>query len=147
MSEVASASATPSEEGVADRLHSAAIHLLRTLRMQDDASGIGPARLSALSILVFAGPRPLCELARLEQVRPPTMSRVVDGLEKAGLARRRVDPADRRSVQIHATPKGIKLLQDARKRRVRDLTNRLAGLSDEERGHLRNAASIIEKVL
>ena len=42
--------------GIADRLHSAAIHLLRRVRQQDTATGEGPARLSALSVLVFGGP-------------------------------------------------------------------------------------------
>src|SRR6059058_738700 len=72
----------------ADRLHSAAIHLLRRLRVGDRESGIGPAQLSALSVLVFGGPRSLGELADAEQVRPPTMSRIVSGLERAGLVKR-----------------------------------------------------------
>ena len=73
----------------ADRLHSASIHLLRRLRVRDRESGVGPAQLSALSVLVFGGPRSLGELADAEQVRPPTMSRIVAGLERAGLVKRR----------------------------------------------------------
>src|SRR5215472_4786 len=96
-----------SREEVADRLHSAAIHLLRRVRAQDAASGVGPARLSALSVVVFAGPLSLQDLARAEQVRPPTMSRVVDGLQVAGLARRNVNTQDRRAVHIEATAKGV----------------------------------------
>src|SRR5215475_8975886 len=80
-----------STEDLADRLHSAAIHLLRLVRGQDAAAGIGPARLSALSVIVFAGPLSLNDLARAEQVRPPTVSRIVDALETEGLARRRVN--------------------------------------------------------
>jgi len=72
----------------ADKLHSAAIHLLRRLRVRDRESGIGPAQLSALSVLVFGGPRSLGELADAEQVRPPTMSRIVSGLERARLVKR-----------------------------------------------------------
>src|SRR5436305_15150059 len=83
----------------ADRLHSAAIHLLRRLRVRDLASGIGPAQLSALSVLVFGGPRSLGELAEAEQVRPPTMSRIVEGLERAGLACRQAT-ADGRRVRL-----------------------------------------------
>jgi len=64
---------------VGDLLHSAAIHLLRKMRMRDRSIGIGPAQLSALSVLVFAGPRSLKELAAAEQVQPPTMSRIVAG--------------------------------------------------------------------
>src|SRR5437879_13568739 len=71
----------------ADRLHSAAIHLLRRLRVGDRESGIGPAKLSALSVLVFGGPRSLGELADAVQVRPPTMRRIVSGLGRAGWVR------------------------------------------------------------
>src|SRR6478752_9901737 len=90
-------------EGLADRLHSTAIHLLRLVRVQDAAAGIGPAQLSALSVIVFGGPVSLNDLARAEQVRPPTMSRIVDGLEAAGLAKRSANPEDRRAVTIEAT--------------------------------------------
>jgi hypothetical protein len=64
---------------VADRLHSAAIQLLRRVRKLDVATGEGPARLSALSVLVFGGAETLGELAAAEQVKPPTMSRIVAG--------------------------------------------------------------------
>src|SRR5215831_18257892 len=92
----------------ADALHSAAIHLLRGVRKEDERSGVGPARLSALSVLVFAGPQRLTELARIEQVKPPTMTKVVAGLEAAGLVRRRDDAGDARAVRLEATSKGTK---------------------------------------
>ena len=97
-------------EDLADRLHSAAIHLLRLVRGQDVATGVGPAQLSALSVLVFAGARSLNELARAEQVRPPTMSRIVDALEAQGLARRSANQQDRRALLIEATLKGVQIL-------------------------------------
>src|SRR5260370_10450111 len=87
----------PRPEEIADRLHSAAIHLLRRVRVQDAASGISPARLSALSVIVFGGPISLSDLAGTEQGRPPTMSRVLDALEAALLARRRINQQDCRS--------------------------------------------------
>src|SRR5215467_15642874 len=105
---------------IADRLHSVAIHLLRRLRVRDLASGIGPAQLSALSVLVFGGPRSLGELAEAEQVRPPTMSRIVTGLERDGLVRRHVTE-DKRRVRLEATAKGTKMLWEGRKRRVESL--------------------------
>jgi DNA-binding MarR family transcriptional regulator len=132
---------------VADRLHSAAIHLLRTLRLQDEASGIGPARLSALSILVFVGPQSLGELAEMEQVKPPTMSRIVDGLESEDYATRKQDKIDGRSTLVHPTTKGNKLLQDARKRRINDLARRLEKLSEEERQCLMKASGLIKEIL
>src|SRR6267143_3416141 len=110
---------------IADQLHSAAIHLLRRLRVRDRESGVGPAQLSALSVLVFGGPRSLGELADAEEVRPPTMSRMVAGLQRAGLIRRHATE-DGRRVRLEATAKGKKILWEARKRRVESLAQALA---------------------
>jgi len=132
---------------VADRLHSAAIHLLRRVRKQDSASGEGPARLSALSVLVFGGPMTLGQLAAAEQVKPPTMTRIVAGLERSGLARRVPDPADARRIRIHATAEGTRLLQQTRKRRIESLARGLDRLDPRELQVLRNAVGILEDVL
>jgi DNA-binding MarR family transcriptional regulator len=132
---------------VADRLHSAAIHLLRRVRKQDTATGEGPARLSALSVLVFGGPLTLGQLAAAEQVRPPTMTRIVTGLEQNGLARRIVDPMDARRVRICATAKGVRLLHRGRKRRIEHLAHHLEVLAGKELKSLQKAADILEKVL
>ena len=131
----------------ADRFHSAAIHALRYARVGDDASGLSPARLSALSVLVFAGPKAIGELAAAEQVRPPTMSAVVDGLERDGLARRTRDPNDRRSVRVHATAQGKRVLQQARERRIAALAERLGGLSADEIATVRRAAELVDAQL
>ncbi len=130
----------------ADRLHSAAIHLLRRLRVRDRESGIGPAQLSALSVLVFGGPRSLGELADAEQVRPPTMSRIVAGLERAGLVRRHATE-DRRRVQLEATARGTKILQEGRQRRVESLAQALSVLSTEDREKLRELIEHLERVI
>lgn len=135
------------ERDTARRLHSAAIHLLRALRRQDVASGVGPARLSALSVVVFGGPVTLGALAQAEQVRPPTMSRVVAGLERAGLVRREPDAADGRRAHIHATAAGRRLLERARDRRVDQLAGWLAGLAGGERAKVAAAVSILERLL
>ncbi len=130
----------------AGRLHSAAIHLLRRLRVSDLASGIGPAQLSALSVLVFSGPRSLGELAEAEQVRPPTMSRIVEGLERAGLARRQ-PTEDKRRIRLQATAKGTKILHEGRKRRVESLASALESLTKEEIEQLGEMAKLLEQVL
>jgi DNA-binding MarR family transcriptional regulator len=132
---------------VADRLHSAAIHLLRRVRKQDAAMGEGPARLSALSVLVFGGPMTLGQLATAEQVKPPTMTRIVTGLEHSRLAERVTDPQDARRVRIRATAKGTRLLQQGRKRRIDYLADQLKDLTGIELQILANAAAILEKVL
>lgn len=134
-------------EEVADRLHSAAIRLLRTLRKADAASGVSAARLSALSVLVFGGPLALGELAAAEQVRPPTMSRIVAGLEAEGLVRREVDPEDRRLVRVRATGKGVRLLERARRRRVADLAERLEALDGRSLARIEEATRILQRIV
>ncbi|HKW67594.1 MAG TPA: MarR family transcriptional regulator [Terriglobales bacterium] len=131
---------------VADRLHSAAIHLLRRVRTRDTESGIGPAQLSALSVLVFGGPRSLGELAAAEQVRPPTMSRIVAGLMRAGLVRRHVTKEDRRRLRLEATAKGTDLLWAARIRRVESLASTLRQLPADQVEQLRQAAEVIDQL-
>lgn len=134
-------------EHVADRLHSAAIHLLRRVRKQDAATKEGPARLSALSVLVFGGPMTLGGLAAAEQVKPPTMTRIVTGLERSALAERVPDPADARRVRIRATPKGVRLLQGARKLRVRYLAAQVERLTAEEKASLGQAVEMLDRLL
>jgi DNA-binding MarR family transcriptional regulator len=131
---------------IADRLHSAAIHLLRRLRVRDRESGVGPAQLSALSVLVFGGPRSLGELADAEQVRPPTMSRIVAGLERAGLVRRHATE-DGRRVRLEASAKGTKILQEGRKRRVESLAKALSSLSEEEQRQLSALTDLLNQVI
>jgi DNA-binding MarR family transcriptional regulator len=130
----------------ADRLHSAAIHLLRWLRASDRESGIGPAQLSALSVLVFGGPQSLADLAQAEQVKAPTMSRIVGGLLQAKLATSREDERDRRAVIIRATGKGIRLMNTARRRRIETLVRAVRGLSEKEVAELGEAAQLMESL-
>jgi len=134
-------------EALADQLHSTAIRLLRLARVQDAATGIAPARLSALSVIVFGGPISLQDLARAEQVRPPTMSRIVDALEKQGLARRTTDPDDRRAVKIAATKKGTAVLQKGRDRRVKFLASYLSKLSDAELAQIERGLSCVKRAI
>ena len=136
-----------SPPAIADRLHSAAIHLLRRVRKQDAAAGEGPARLSALSVLVFGGPMTLGQLAAAEQVKPPTMSRVVTGLERKGLAERIPDTKDARRIRIQATPSGVRLLQEGRQRRIQYLAGHLKGLTTQELASLNDSLSLVEGIL
>lgn len=130
----------------ANAVHSAAIHLLRSVRKEDERSGIGPARLSALSVLVFAGPMRLTKLARIEQVKPPTMTKVVAGLVADGLVKRRTDATDARAVKVEATARGTKLLHEARRRRVGRLAAALEALVPNDIEVLRRAAAVMERV-
>jgi DNA-binding MarR family transcriptional regulator len=147
----APASAEPSPPSqaateVADQLHSAAIHLLRRLRVRDRETGVGPAQLSALSVLVFGGPKSLGGLADAEQVRPPTMSRIVARLQSSGLVRRHATD-DGRRVRLEASPKGVSLMWEARKRRVESLAKAVGALLENEREQLRKALALLQQVM
>ncbi len=137
----------PDLERVATDFHSVAIHLLRRLRTEDQALGIGPAQLSALSVVVFGGPISLNELAKAEQVRPPTMSRIVDALVKDGLVKREVNKSNRRAVIISATDKGVKVMHEGRTRRVRQLVELLRPLDRTQVESLEKASETLSKIL
>ncbi len=136
-----------STEAVADRLHSVAIHLLRELRQEDLALGLGPTQLSALSVLVFGGPQTIGALARIEQVALPTISRLVDALAAAGLAARETDAVDRRIVRVSATPAGAELMQRGRRQRVRRLVRLLEDLAPPELETVGDAAEALTRLL
>ena len=132
---------------VAARLHSSAIRLLRTLRREDDGSGLSAPRLSALSVIVFAGPMSLAELAAAEQVKPPTMSRIVDALVERGLVTRVAKPGDRRSVEIAATRGGhASCSTPAASGACAPWSRRLGRLADSERRALARGVEILERV-
>jgi DNA-binding MarR family transcriptional regulator len=119
--------------GTASELNSAAIHLLRALRATDRAAGLTPARLSALSVLVFGGPCPLGRLARTEDVAGPTMTRIVDGLSDLGLAERRPHPDGGRLVLVAATPEGERVMRAAQQARIDTIVTALRGLPPADR--------------
>jgi DNA-binding MarR family transcriptional regulator len=131
----------------AESLHSVAIHLLRKLRRIDAASGLNPSRLSALSVIVFAGPIKLGQLANAEQVRPPTMTRIVNALAAKGLVRKNTDATDRRTIHLSATIKGKRLLLQARHLRVASLTHQIAILPTSDHKNLHAALSIVRDLL
>ena len=136
----------PEIHHTATRLHAAAIKLLRLLRREDDASGMTAPRMSALSVLVFGEPMSLAALAAAEQVRAPTMSRIVDSLVRDGLVTREPVPTNRRMVRIAATEAGRRLLEQGRDRRVRALVDRLERLTESERRALERGVEILEQV-
>jgi DNA-binding MarR family transcriptional regulator len=132
--------------GLADRLHSVAIRLLRRARREDAAMGLPPAQASVLSVLVFGGARTLSALADVEQVKAPTMTRIVDALERAGLAQRQPDADDRRKLSIAATTAGVRLMQQGRSRRVKALAHLLADLDRNERATLDAAIALLGRL-
>lgn len=130
----------------ANRLHSAAIHLLRWVRMADRETGLSPQRLSILSILTFAGPRTVGEIADVELVSPPAVSRILNGLEEDGFVTRERMEDDRRYVRVVASMKGKRLVDRARARRLVRMAERLKVLRDEELAALQTATEILERL-
>jgi len=136
-------------QAVADlsrRLHGVCIRLLRRARRDDALMGLPPGQASALSVLVFGGAKTLTELAAIEQVRAPTMTRMVDALERAGYARREADAEDRRRLRIIATTAGMRVMQRGRERREEVLASALARLPREQRARLAEAIEILERL-
>ncbi len=130
----------------ADALHSAAIHMLRRVRAEDRWMDLSGPRLSALSVIVFAGPVTITRLAEVEQVRTPTISRLIADLEQEGLVNRIVGPQDKRVRLVTATEKGQRLLQQGRDRRVQKLATDLQALSTSDRKILARAAGILKNL-
>lgn len=132
----------------ADRIHSAAIHLLRRVREVDaEAMALSPARASALSVLVFGGARSLTELADAERVTAATMSKLVTALEREGLVRRHPDVHDARAIRIEATAKARRILERGRASRLDLLERLLSEATDDEVEAVRVAAEAVERTL
>jgi DNA-binding MarR family transcriptional regulator len=128
----------------ATRLRQAVTRLARRLRQQAP-EGISPSQLSALVAIEAGGPLTLKDLAAVERVRPPTMTRIVAALEDAGLVSRSVDTKDRRCVHVKLTNDGRKLLTRTRGRTTAYLEDRFAGLSRADRETLAAAIPILER--
>jgi DNA-binding MarR family transcriptional regulator len=128
-------------------VNSLSIHLNRWAKRADDALGVPPARLSALSVLVFGGDRTMSALADAEMVTMATMSRVVDGLEEMGLASRRPNPDDARSYVVRATAKGRKLMARGRQARVDRLTELLQLVPPDELVTVERALAVLRDAL
>jgi DNA-binding MarR family transcriptional regulator len=117
---------------VAVQLNSVSIHLVRRARTADAALRVPPGQLSALSVLVFGGDRTIAELADAEQVTSPTMTRIVDGLERTGLAERLPHPRDGRAILVRASKKGQRVMERGRDRRVDVMTSLLERLAEKD---------------
>src|SRR4026209_1010545 len=137
---------TRAADELAERWHSLDIHLLRRLRREDVKAGLTGPRLSALSVIVFGGPITLGDLAAAEQVRPTTMTRLVQALEEDRLVTRTPDAADKRVAWIKATARGRRLLLRGRKARVRAVAGSVKSLDRGSVEMLDRAATLLETV-
>jgi DNA-binding MarR family transcriptional regulator len=133
-------------EEVAGRLRRAVNRLQRRLR-QESLGGLSPAQASALGSVSRSGSPTLGELAALEQVQPPTITRIVAALAEAGMVTRVADANDRRSARVRTTPAGERALERMRTRKDAFLLRRLAQLSDEEQRHAAELVALLEHLL
>ena len=136
----------PDNAAQAARLRLVVMRLARRLRSQS-ASGLSPSLISALASLEHHGPLTLGQLAALEQVKPPSVTRLVATLEGAGLARRETDPADRRVTVLTVTAEGRRTLQKSRTRKTAYLARRLRDFDDTEAATLDDALRLLERLL
>jgi DNA-binding MarR family transcriptional regulator len=118
----------------------------RRLR-QEAGTGLSPSQTAALATIERHGPLTPSVLAELERVQRPTATRIVARLADEGLVERATDPADGRSVNVAATPKGHALLGKLRTRKNAYLARRLRGLDDADLATLERAAEILERLL
>lgn len=132
---------------LATKLNSVSIHLVRRARRADIELGVPPGQLSALSVLVFGGERTIAELADAEQVTSPTMTRIVDGLERAGLAERRPHPRDGRAVVVRASKRGRRVMERGRQRRVEVFSALLEQIGDDDLAAVERAADALAAAL
>ena len=130
----------------ADRLHSIAIHLLRRARQEDRATGLTPERLSLLSVLVYAGAKTVSELAEIEMISLPAVTRTLNALQAGGLVRRVRSTTDRRQVLVHATDRGRELMDQGRRRRVDRIVRELESLSEADLRLLERATRVLESL-
>lgn len=132
---------------IASALRPAVLRLARRLRqMRAHDLDLGTGQLQALGSLYRHGALPIGELAQLEKVKPPSMTRTVDNLEALGLATRNASDADRRRSMVLITAAGRALVEQDRDRRDAWLAQRIAALSPEERDLIRRAIPILEQV-
>lgn len=121
------------------------MRLSRRMR-QERTEGLSASQVAALATMERQGPLSLGELAALERVQPPSMTRVVTGLVDAGLAERMPHPTDRRQVLVSVTESGRQLLAADRRRRDEWLAERLRELPPKDLEILRAAAPILDRL-
>jgi DNA-binding MarR family transcriptional regulator len=130
----------------AARLRLAIVRTARRLR-QEAGEHVSPSSVAALATIERRGPLAPSELAELERVKRPTITRVVARLEEAGLVERMGDPADGRAFLVSITREGAELLRRIRTRKNAYLARRLGKLDADDLAALERAADVLERIL
>lgn len=137
---------TATDTALASELRTTVMRLARRLRNQRAESAMTLGPLAALGSLDRHGPMAPSELAALERVQPPSMTRILAKLEEAGLVTREPHPTDRRQVVVAVSDAGKEMLHADRRRRDAWLAQRMRDLSSDEREVLRRAAGVLDKL-
>jgi len=137
------------ETELGSRLRLSITRLARRLRQQAQQADaeVTPSQLATLSSVERLGPITLGELATVERVQPPTMTRIISGLEEAGFVARKVDEKDRRIARVETTVAGRKFLDRTRGRKDAYLAARIRTLDPEDRAVLARATTLLERLL
>ena len=138
--------AAPSDTALASALRLAVMRLARRMRSERADTSLTLTQLAALATLERRGPLTPRELAAAERVSPPSMTRIAASLEAAGLATRTDHPSDGRQVLLAASPAGVELLREDRRRRDAWLSQRLRELDAADRDVLRRAAEVLDRL-
>jgi DNA-binding MarR family transcriptional regulator len=131
---------------LASSLRLSVMRLARRLRLEKSSDALSMNQLATLGTLNRCGAMTVGELARIERVKPPSMTRTVNSLDEAGLVTRRPHPTDGRQVVVDLTPVARQVLDEDRRRRDAWLARRLTALSPEQRAALRDVAPLLEEL-
>jgi DNA-binding MarR family transcriptional regulator len=131
----------------ASHLRDAIVRTSRALRQEAAAeTGLSPGATAALATINRSGPLTPSELADLERVKRPSMTRILGGLEQEGLVERTPDPADGRSFLVAINEAGRERLAGLRRRKSAYLARRLRKLDPDEVETLARAAELLERI-
>lgn len=134
------------DPALASALRLAVMRLARRMRSERADTALTLTQLATLATLERLGPLTPRELAAAERVSPPSMTRIAASLEESGLATRTDHPTDGRQVLLAASPAGVALLREDRRRREAWLAQRLRDLDPDEREVLRRAAQVLDRL-
>jgi DNA-binding MarR family transcriptional regulator len=129
---------------LANDLRLACMRISRRVRFES-TQAVAPHQFSVMARLEGTALTPR-ELAAIERVSPPSMTRTVAALLESGLVTRQADPLDGRQVFISLTPQGLLLLKETRRKRDAWMATRLKGISADEREVLVKASVILTRV-
>jgi DNA-binding MarR family transcriptional regulator len=115
------------------------------MRQEGAGDSATPSQLTALATLYHRGPLTPGELAAIERVKPPSMTRIVAALEERGLVTRRPSPDDGRVVHVVVTDAGRRAYEEYQQRRDEWLHLQLKTLTGDERDVLARAAQLMER--